>query len=104
MLAAAIIALAGIALGIFVGQNRALGLEHSPADDVFRRNELEMILLALDLGQDGIGDFGISRRQAVIKKSGDRRRRSIGIQNRHQISNLQFTPEHEQSHILKSKT
>ena len=35
-LAAAIIAPAGIALGIFVGQNRALGFEHGLGDDVFR--------------------------------------------------------------------
>ena len=58
-LAAAIVALARIALGIFVGQDRALRLEHGAADDVLRRDQLDLVALAAELVGDRAGDLGI---------------------------------------------
>ena len=57
--AALIVAAARIALGIFVGQHRALRLEHRAADDIFRRDQLDLGLLALQLGLDRRGDRGV---------------------------------------------
>ena len=48
-LAAAVIALARQAFGIFVGQHRALRLEHGAADDVLRRDQLDLVALAAKL-------------------------------------------------------
>ena len=47
-LAAAVIAPAGIALGIFVGQNRALRLEHRLRDDILGGDELDFVPLAAE--------------------------------------------------------
>ena len=58
-LAAAIIAPAGIALGIFVGQNRALRFEHGFRDDIFRCDQLDFMSLAAEFQLDRLGDFGI---------------------------------------------
>ena len=44
--AAAVIAPARIALGVFVGQHRALRLEHRAADDVLGRDQLDLVALA----------------------------------------------------------
>ena len=59
VLAAAIVALAGIALGIFVGHDRALRLEHRLADDVLRGDQLDLVLLAAELVADRFGDLWI---------------------------------------------
>ncbi len=48
-LAAAVIAPAGIALGVFVGEHRALGLQHRAGDDVLRRDQLDLLALAAEL-------------------------------------------------------
>ena len=53
MLAAAIVALARVALGVLVGQHRALRLEHGAADDVLAGDQLDLVLLAAELGRDG---------------------------------------------------
>src|SRR3546814_1588293 len=45
-LAAAIIATAGIALRIFVRQDRSLGLENRAGDDVLGGDQLDLVLLA----------------------------------------------------------
>src|SRR3546814_1704538 len=44
--AALIIALAGISLGIFVGEDRPLGLKHRLADDVLAGDQFDLVLLA----------------------------------------------------------
>ena len=59
ILAAAIVAPARIALGIFVGHHRALRLEHGARHDVLRRDQLDLVLLATELRFDGAGDLGI---------------------------------------------
>ena len=66
--AAAIIALAGVALGIFVGQDRALGLKHSLGHDVFRGDQLDLVLLATKFFFDGGKHLRISAIQAGPEK------------------------------------
>ncbi len=67
-LAAAVIALARIAFGIFVGQHRALGFEHGLGDDVFRCDQLDLIALAAEFLADRVEDFGIDLGEARRKK------------------------------------
>ena len=55
--AAAVVALAGIAFGVLVGQHRALRLEHARARVVFRRDQLDVIFLAAALGGDRLGQL-----------------------------------------------
>ena len=57
--AAAVVALAGIALGVFVGEDRALGLKHGAADEVLRGDKLEALFLALVLELHELVDLGI---------------------------------------------
>ena len=59
MFAAAVIAFAGIAFGVFVGKLAALRFHYGGADVVFRGNQLDMVLLALVFGGDGGGEFGV---------------------------------------------
>ena len=47
-MAALIIALPRIALGIFVGENRSLRLEHRLGDDVLAGDQFDLVLLALE--------------------------------------------------------
>ena len=46
ILATAVIALARIAFGVFVGHHAALRLQHRLADDVFRGDQFQIILQA----------------------------------------------------------
>ena len=57
--AAAVIAVARIAFGIFVGQHRALRFQHRAADDVFRRDQLDLVALPAEFAPDRGGDLGI---------------------------------------------
>ena len=58
-LAAAVIALARIAFGIFVGHHRALRFQHGAADDVFRGDQLDLMALAAEFALDRGGDLRI---------------------------------------------
>ena len=58
-LAAAVVAPARVALGVLVGEDRALRLEHGAADDVLRRDQLEVVLLALRLVADDAIDLRV---------------------------------------------
>ncbi len=58
-LAAAVVAPAGVALGVLVRQHRALALEHGARDEVLRGDHLERALLALELAAQRLGDLGI---------------------------------------------
>ena len=69
-LAAAVVALAGIAFGVLVGEHRARGLENRLADEVLRGDELESLGLAAALAGDGGGDFGIV--SASVRSIGER--------------------------------
>ena len=69
MLAAAVIAAAGIAFGIFVGQNRALRLQNTGADDVLGCDHLDLVLLANQLMPDRRRQFRIGIRQRGREES-----------------------------------
>ena len=58
-LATAVVAPAGIAFGVLVGQHRALRLEHRPGDDVLRGDELDLVALAAELQFYGARDLGV---------------------------------------------
>ena len=57
--AAAVVALAGVAFGVFVGELRALGLHDGGGGVVFAGDELNVVLLARVLSLDGGPDFGV---------------------------------------------
>ena len=62
-LAAAVVASAGIAFRVLVGQHRAGRFEDGAADEVLGGDELEAVVLARRLITDGLGDFGIGFRE-----------------------------------------
>ena len=57
--AAAVVAFARIAFGVFVGQLRTLCLHHGAADVVFRGNQLDVVLLALVFLGNGCCQIGV---------------------------------------------
>ena len=57
--AAAVVALAGIALGVFIGEHRAHGLQHRFGNEIFRRDQFEAGALAASLVAQHVGDFRI---------------------------------------------
>ena len=68
-LAAAVVAPARIALGVFVGHHRALRLEHGAGDDVLGGDQLDLVALAAELELDGAGDLGIAVGEARREKA-----------------------------------
>src|SRR6185503_10950504 len=58
-LAAAVVALARVALGVLVGHHRAHRLQHRLGDEVLGRDQLEAAGLALGLRADGLGALPI---------------------------------------------
>ena len=63
-LAAAVVALAGQALGVLVGEHRADGLEHGGPGEVLGRDQLELVALARELGVAEAGDLGVDLGEA----------------------------------------
>jgi hypothetical protein len=59
MLATPVVALAGIALGVLVGEHRALRLQHPGAGIVLGRNQLDVVLLTAPLSAEGGVQCGI---------------------------------------------
>ncbi len=59
ILAAAVIAPPRQPFGIFVGEAGALRLQNRLADDVFRRDQLDLVALAAEFLANRVGDFGI---------------------------------------------
>jgi hypothetical protein len=74
VLAAAIIAPARIAFRIFVGHDRALRLQHGAGHDILRRDQLDLVLLALELGGNGRRDLRIGLGQRRCEKGFGSRR------------------------------
>jgi hypothetical protein len=66
--AAAVIATTRIALGVFVGHHRALRFHHGARNDVFRGDQLNLMLLATKLAFDGSCQFRIGCCQIVGEK------------------------------------
>ena len=65
MLAAAVVALAGVAFGVFIGQLRALGFHDGGGAVVFAGDQLNVLLLALVFGLDGGKYFGIDNLNGI---------------------------------------
>ena len=65
-LASAVVALAGIALGVLVGEDRAGGFEHGFADEILRGDQLQPFVLAALLVFDCLRDLGIGFRQRTL--------------------------------------
>ena len=61
--AAVVVALAGIALGIFVGQHGTLGRPHGAAGEVFAGDEFDAVVLTFRFAVDALGDLGIGGAQ-----------------------------------------
>ena len=70
MLAAAIVAFARIAFRVLVGQHRALRLEHGAADDVLAGDQLDLVLLAAELGRDGGREVRIGLGERAPEEAG----------------------------------
>ena len=64
-LTAAVISLAGITFGVFVGEHTALSLEHGAADDVLRSNQFEFGALTVELILDRLKHCRINFLQFV---------------------------------------
>ena len=74
VLAATVVAAAGVAFGIFVGQDRTLCFQHGTGDDVFRRNQLDLGLLARHLLRQGCGQrIGVADAGIPGRGGGNRR-------------------------------
>ena len=69
-LAAAVVAAARVALGVLVGEHRALAFEHRPRDEVLRGDHLERALLALELAAQDLGDLRIDLRERAVEVVG----------------------------------
>ena len=65
IIAAAVIALAGVTLGVFVRQNGAHGCNDGGRGDVLRRDQFNVLLLALKFVFDAGRDLGVLRLQIV---------------------------------------
>ena len=63
ILAAAIVTPSGIAFGILVRHDGALGLHHRLRDDVLRRNQLDLVALAAEFLLDGSKNFRVTGRK-----------------------------------------
>ena len=67
--AAAVVAAAGVALGVFIGQHGALRLQHRGRDDVLARDQLDAFLLAMQLPPDRRGQLRIGLREGGGKEA-----------------------------------
>ncbi len=65
VLAATVVALAGVAFGVLVGQLRALGFHDGGRAVVFAGDQLNVLLLALVFGLDGGKYFGIDNLNGI---------------------------------------
>ena len=89
MLAPAIIAATGIALGIFVGQDRALRLKHGGRDDILRGDEFELIALPAQFRLDRRIDLRIAIGKLSAEKGRLGRVHDAGV-GRHRKSSHTF--------------
>ena len=82
---AAVVAVAGIALGVLVGEHGAGGLEHGARDEVLGRDQLDLVLLAFELAADDAGDLGIALGQAGGEEGRRRRQSAPGSGSGHRL-------------------
>ena len=67
-LASAVIALAGIAFGVLVGEDRACRFQHGFADKVLRGDQLQAFVLAALFVLDSLRDLRIDFRQRTLQR------------------------------------
>ena len=67
MLAAAVVALAGVTLGVLVGEHRTLRHQHARAGVIFRGNQLNMILLTLPFCLQRLPQCGVQTGDGVVR-------------------------------------
>ena len=70
VLAAAVVALAGIALGVLVRQDAALALEDGLGHEVLGGDHLQRAPLAIELEVDGLGDLRVDLGQRALEVVG----------------------------------
>ena len=70
VLAAAVVALAGVALGVLVGEHAALALEDGLGDEVLGGDHLQRAPLAIELEVDGLGDLGVDLGERALEVVG----------------------------------
>jgi hypothetical protein len=58
-IATAVVAFGGVALSVFIGEDAAGSQENGLGDDIFRGDELDVVLLTSKLGVASIEDFGV---------------------------------------------
>ncbi len=71
VLAATVVALARVALGVLVGQDRALRLHHRNGGVVLRGDHFQAVTLAAQFGVDLGGDFRVQRGQVRVQGRGN---------------------------------
>ena len=67
-LAAAVVAATGVALGVLVGKNGALRLQHRDGNEVLGGDHLEEPALAVELAVEHIGDLGVDLGQRGVEQ------------------------------------
>ena len=83
VLAAAVVAVAGIAFGVLVGEHAARRLEHGARDDILRGDQLDLVLLAAELALHATEQLGIALGQASREQVGLWRGGAPGGSGRH---------------------
>ena len=68
VLAAAVVAAAGVALGVLVREHGALGLQHRDGNEVLARDHLEVVALAPELELENLGDLGVDLGQRRVQQ------------------------------------
>ena len=59
-LTTAVVPLAGVSLGVFIGQHRALNLQNRARNEVFRRDHFEVIPLTTEFELEDLRNFGVN--------------------------------------------
>ena len=77
VLAAAVVAAPGVALGVLVGEHAADRLQDGAGNEVLGRDHLEVVALAAQLELQHLGDLRVD----LGERGGERRRKCVG-QNR----------------------
>ena len=78
LLAAAVVAAARVALGVLVGQHRALRLQDGARHEVLARDHLERVALARELAVEDGGDLGVELGERLVQQGVGGRSRAHG--------------------------
>ncbi|GMA91303.1 hypothetical protein GCM10025869_18320 [Homoserinibacter gongjuensis] len=84
-LASAVVTATGVALGVLVGEHRALSLEHGPRHEVLGGDHLERRALATEFGLQRGGDLGVDLSQRGKEGGFDGHWRSLGSRENYPV-------------------